>query len=148
MITERDIEKVTAKTLDNKLDGFAVVMETMVDSKFEKFAVLMGASVDSKFERFAVVMETMVDSKFEKFMDRLMPVLSNFATKDDVRELGDRVGCLEESVDGLITVVDGHTKVIEDLRMEYLSMGEQLSRHDRWVYQLADKAGLALAIEA
>ena len=86
-----------------------------------------------------------VAERFNPVFDRMFEV---FATKQDLNELRLDFVALRSTVDTLVTIVDGHTLILEDLRMEYLSMGEQLSRHNRWIYQLADKTHTELSFES
>ena len=62
-----------------------------------------------------------------------------------VRDLTDRVVTLEESVHALTTAIDHLAKAVDDLRIEYSAMAMQLSRHEKWIQQLAEKLGLKLA---
>ena len=68
-----------------------------------------------------------------------------FATKEDVRNIVDRLDTIEPMVRGLLTGVDKLVKAFEELQREYAAMSEQLTRHERWIKQIAKKAGVALA---
>jgi len=74
-------------------------------------------------------------------IQKLMQVL---ATKQDVQDLRDDVASLRESVQGLTTAVDGLVGAIENLRLEYAAISTQLSRHEKWIKQIAEKAGVKL----
>ena len=74
-------------------------------------------------------------------IQKLMQVL---ATKQDVQDLRDDVASLRESVQGLTTAVDGLVGAIENLRLEYAAISTQLSRHEKWIKQIAEKAGVNL----
>jgi hypothetical protein len=87
----------------------------------------------------------MFDQKIDIMIGRMFEI---FATKDDIKDMKIEFIELRHTVDGLVTAVDGHTAVIEDLRMEYMSMGEQLSRHDRWIHQVAGKTQPTLSFES
>lgn len=72
---------------------------------------------------------------------------SVLASKKDVEEIKSDLGDLKELVQGLIVSNDSIAKSISDLRLEYAAIATQLSRHDRWIKQIAEKVGLNLAME-
>ena len=69
------------------------------------------------------------------------------ASKSDVNELKKDVEGLRESIQGMMVSVDNLAKVISDLRLEYAAISTQLTRHERWIKQIAEKVGLNLAME-
>ena len=77
-------------------------------------------------------------------INRLTSVL---ASKKDVEENRSDLGDLKELVQGLIVSSDSIAKSISDLRLEYAAISTQLSRHERWIKQIAEKVGLNLAME-
>jgi len=77
-------------------------------------------------------------------INRLTSVL---ASKKDVEEIRSDLGDLKELVQGLIVSSDSIAKSISDLRLEYAAISTQLSRHERWIKQIAEKVGLNLAME-
>jgi len=44
-----------------------------------------------------------------------------------------------------VTGIDKLVKSFDELSREYAAMSEQLARHERWIKQIADKAGIKLA---
>ena len=72
---------------------------------------------------------------------------SVLASKKDVEEIKSDLGDLKELVQGLIVSSDFIAKSIGDLMLEYAAISTQLSRHDRWIKQIAEKVGLVLATE-
>ena len=76
--------------------------------------------------------------------DKMLLVLSS---KQEVKELKSDIGDLKELVQGLIVGSDAIAKSIGELRLEYAAISTQLSRHDRWIKQIAEKVGLNLAME-
>ena len=72
---------------------------------------------------------------------KLMEVL---ATKDDVREIRQDVSVLRESIQELTVSVDRLAKSVDTLTTEYASIAMQMSRHEKWIQQLADRLGLKL----
>lgn len=64
--------------------------------------------------------------------------------KSDIREIKEDVGSLRESLQGMIVATDNLTKVITDLRTEYAAITYQLKRHEDWIKQIAEKAGVGL----
>ena len=77
-------------------------------------------------------------------INRLTSVL---ASKKDVEEIKNDLGNLKELVQGLIVASDSIAKSIGELTLEYTAISSQLSRHDRWIKQIAEKVGLKLAAE-
>ncbi|MCX6751495.1 MAG: hypothetical protein NT161_01875 [Candidatus Nomurabacteria bacterium] len=72
---------------------------------------------------------------------------SVLASKKDVEEIKSDLGDLKELVQGLIVASDSLIKSMSDLKMEYAAISTQLTRHERWIKQIAEKVGLNLAIE-
>ena len=69
-----------------------------------------------------------------------------FPTKDDVRAIvQEELVEIKTSIKDLITGIDKLVKAFEELRREYAAMKEQLDRHERWIKQIAEKSGVALA---
>ncbi|MBI5798327.1 MAG: hypothetical protein HZB10_00140 [Candidatus Yonathbacteria bacterium] len=66
--------------------------------------------------------------------------------KTDIKEIKEDVAGLRESLQGMIVAVDNLTKVITDLRMEYTAITYQLKRHEDWIKQIAEKAGVNLVL--
>ena len=73
--------------------------------------------------------------------------LKVFATKKDVEEIKSDLGDLKELVQGLLVASDSLLKSMSDLKMEYAAISTQLTRHERWIKQIAEKVGLNLAME-
>lgn len=68
-----------------------------------------------------------------------------FPTKDDVRTVvREEIADTKRSVQDLVTGIDKLVKAWEDLNREYAAMSEQLTRHDRWIKQLAERSGVSL----
>ena len=80
----------------------------------------------------------------DKDINKLTSVL---ASKQDVEEIKNDLAGLKELVQGLIVASDSIVKSIKDLSLEYAAISTQLSRHDRWIKQIAEKVGLHLATE-
>jgi len=98
--------------------------------------------LDEKFQKSAskediVSLQARVDEKFTRAFDV-------FATKDELQELMGRVEQLNDSVHALTNAIDRLVKSVDDLRIEYSAMAMQLTRHEKWIQQLAEKLGLKL----
>jgi predicted nucleic acid-binding Zn-ribbon protein len=78
----------------------------------------------------------------DKDINKLIQVL---ATKDDVRRLEERVGNLEEMMQRVLSALDRLATQFEKLNIEYAAISEQLSRHDRWIREIAKKAKVPLS---
>jgi len=76
-----------------------------------------------------------------KDIDRMVKV---FATKEDIRGVVERLDGLESLMRGLIAGVDKLATSVDKLLLEYAAISEQLTRHERWIKQIAKKAGVAL----
>jgi hypothetical protein len=80
----------------------------------------------------------------EKMADNSLKI---FATKTDIREIKEDLSILKELVQGLIVATDSIAKSVDKLVAEYAAISTQLSRHDRWIKQIAEKVGLHLVTE-
>lgn len=72
---------------------------------------------------------------------------SVLASKKDIEEVKDEMADLKELVQGLIVSTDGVAKAIGNLSLEYAAISTQLSRHELWIKQIAEKVGLKLVTE-
>lgn len=78
-----------------------------------------------------------------KDIDKLVGV---FATRDEVRVIvREEIAEMQKSVRDLVTGIDKLIKSFDELSREYAAMSEQLTRHERWIKQIARKAGVVLA---
>ena len=75
----------------------------------------------------------------------IQKLLEVLATKEDVKEIKGELTDLRETVHELVTAVDKLAKAVDDLRIEYSAMAMQLSRHEKWIQQLAENLGIKLA---
>lgn len=78
------------------------------------------------------------------FQDRMLSVL---ATKQELQEIKSGMADLKELVQGLIVSTDSIAKAIGNLSIEYAAISTQLSRHELWIKQIAEKVGLKLATD-
>jgi hypothetical protein len=93
--------------------------------------------------------DMITDQDIQNIVDRMTDrFLGIFATKEDLKPIRADIARLDARVDDVFDILDMHTGMLEDLRMEYHSMGQQLSRHDRWIHQLGKKTDTMLSIEA
>lgn len=77
----------------------------------------------------------------EEDIKKLLDVL---ATKEDVEELRQDIIGLRETVQALVVSVDKLVKAVSDLKTEYSAIANQMSRHEKWIRQLAEKLNLKL----
>ncbi|MCX6752836.1 MAG: hypothetical protein NTW62_00610 [Candidatus Nomurabacteria bacterium] len=75
-------------------------------------------------------------------IDKLTSVL---ASKNDIQEIKVDLEGLKELVQGLIVSSDSLSKSISEFTVEYAAISNQLSRHDQWIRQIAEKLDLKLA---
>jgi len=104
-------------------------------------------------EDFSELVEYL-DGKFNKVDERF----EKTATKEDVQNLSMRLIHVEEglkevkgevaeltqTVHALVGSIDKLAKAVDDLRIEYSAMTMQVSRHEKWIQQIAEKLGLKL----
>ncbi len=74
----------------------------------------------------------------------IQKLLEVLATKEDIKELKRDVENLKEIVQSLVVSVDKLVKAVSDLKTEYSVIANQLSRHEKWIHQLAEKLGIKL----
>ncbi len=72
---------------------------------------------------------------------------SVLASKNDIEEVKSDMADLKELVQGLIVSTDGIAKAIGNLSIEYAAISTQLTRHELWIKQIAEKVGLKLVTE-
>lgn len=78
----------------------------------------------------------------DKDIDRLMHV---FPTKDDVRSIvREEIADVRDTQRHMLSALDRLASVIEKLNLEYAAISEQLSRHERWIQQIAKQAQVKL----
>jgi predicted nucleic acid-binding Zn-ribbon protein len=87
---------------------------------------------------------TSIRSELKEFKDSTEREF--ISLRSDIKEIKEDVAGLRESLQGMIVAVDNLTKVITDLRMEYVSITYQLKRHEDWIKQIAEKAGVKLVV--
>ena len=78
----------------------------------------------------------------DKDIDRIIAVV---ATKQDVREVGERIDRLEDIQKRILSALDRLATAIEKQNLEYAGISIQLSRHERWIQQIAKQAKVKLA---
>jgi predicted nucleic acid-binding Zn-ribbon protein len=72
---------------------------------------------------------------------------SVLASKTDIQEVKSDMADLKELVQGLIVSTDSISKALSDFRIEYAAISTQLSRHELWIKQIAEKVGLKLSTD-
>jgi hypothetical protein len=81
---------------------------------------------------------TNVDGRFDKLEGDVAEL------KTDVAELKVSVAKLGDDVSRIYSILDGHMSRIETLIQETKVQAHQQERLERWIFQLADKAGVQL----
>lgn len=98
---------------------------------------------DQDIKKLSLILATKSDIKEVKDdLDSKFIIL-----KSDIQNVKKDVEGLRESIQGMMVAVDNLAKVISDLRLEYVAISTQLTRHERWIKQIAEKVGLNLAME-
>ena len=86
-----------------------------------------------------------VDTRFDKLESDVSGLKSDVADlKSDVAELKSDVADLKADVSRIYGILDGHMSRIETLIQETKVQAHQQERLERWIFQLADKAGVQL----
>lgn len=65
-------------------------------------------------------------------------------TKNELSEVKKDTEFLRENMQALLVGMDGIAKNLHELRMEYTGMAMQLTRHEKWIKELAGKIGITL----
>ena len=81
------------------------------------------------------------------FDKKLSPLVADISIlKNDVKELKEDVGAIKEIVQGHSLALDGLAKSFDKLDNEYVSMKNQVNRHETWHHQVAESAGVKLEV--
>lgn len=59
-------------------------------------------------------------------------------------EIRKEFAALRESIQALTIAVDKLAKAVSDLKVEYSAISHQLTRHEKWIQQIAEKVGVSL----
>lgn len=78
----------------------------------------------------------------DKDINRIIAVV---ATRQDVRDLGGRIEKLEDTQKRVLSALDRLATAIEKQNLEYAGISMQLSRHERWIREIAKQAKVKLA---
>jgi soluble cytochrome b562 len=85
---------------------------------------------------------------FQEIKDDTLEIKGDVSfLKRDSKELKSEMADLRELVQGLIVSTDGIAKAIGNLSIEYSAISTQLSRHELWIKQIAEKVGLKLVTD-
>lgn len=101
---------------------------------------------DKDINRLTSVLATKSDVEKTVFASESR-MLSVLASKQELSVLKEDLEDLKELVHGLIVSTDGIAKAINNLSTEYAAISTQLSRHEKWIKEIAEKVGLKLATE-
>ena len=71
----------------------------------------------------------------------------NSFIRNDISEMKNDMADLKELVQGLIVSTDNIAKAISNLSVEYAAIATQLTRHELWIKQIAEKVGLKLSTD-
>lgn len=89
-----------------------------------------------------------VDKRFNKVDERFDKVeMQLFNQGEDIAELKSDMSDVKSKVNHIYNVLDAHMKRIEDILQENQIRDHQQERMERWIFQLADEAGIKLKYE-
>jgi hypothetical protein len=71
-------------------------------------------------------------------------LMKNFGTKADFFDLKQDIEGLREAVQASTLAIDGLSKNIKDLTIEYIAITAKLRRHEEWFQLIAKKVGVDL----
>lgn len=74
----------------------------------------------------------------------LARVVAVVATKEDIAEMREDIAELNEKFDKQLVLLDKLIERVDAMRIEYVAVSMQLSRHEEWIKQIAAKAGIKL----
>ena len=77
----------------------------------------------------------------DKDLNRIVALV---ATKEDIQRIEGRIDRFENTMQRVLSALDRLATAIEKLNIEYAAISEQLSRHDRWIRQIAKQAKVKL----
>ena len=79
--------------------------------------------------------------------DKRFDRIENFVVQDHekITSIEVRLEHIEDILGRIVKGIDTLVTEFQELRREYAAMKEQLERHERWIKQIAQKAGVALA---
>ena len=75
---------------------------------------------------------------------RIQKLVGTLATKQDVQEIREEIADLRKTVQVLSVSVDKFVKIVTDLQQEHAAINMQLTRHEKWIKELAKKTGISL----
>ncbi len=71
-------------------------------------------------------------------------VVAVITTKEDIAEIKETFADLDEKYDRQLVLLDKLVGKVDARRLEHAAVSTQLSRHEGWIKQLAEKAGISL----
>ena len=74
----------------------------------------------------------------------IQKLLEVLATKEDIRDVKENLGSVEDILSNLVTATDRLVGRTEMLNQEYLVLKDRDSRYERWFLQIAEKVGVTL----
>jgi len=97
----------------------------------------------------------MLDDKDIELLSRTLATKQDFAnlslnllSKEEfeivTKEIKDDINDLREQVQALVVAVDKLVGAVSDLKQEYAMASLQMSRHEKWIKQIAEKLGMKL----
>jgi len=137
MLNDEDVNKLTKalnETFATKEDfqGFEKRFESNIND------------VKSELKNDIKKLEIKGAEDISNFESRMISVL---ASKEELKEVRSEIEDLRELIQGLIVSTDNIAKSIGNLSVEYAAITSQLSRHELWIKQIAEKVGLNLVTE-
>jgi archaellum component FlaC len=109
--------------------------QTVTNEELARMIAKGFEGVDDRFKTAPTKDE--MDQRFNRMLDV-------FATKDEMHDVKEGLGALEQNVQNLTISIDRLAKAVDDLRIEYSAIAMQMNRHEKWIQQLAQKLDFKL----
>lgn len=112
-----------------------VILGNLIDERLLPFRTEMN-------ERFTLV-DVRIDAFEEHLNDRFSLIDARFIVLEQaIYDTREDVADLRTSIQSFAVSLDALTKSMSEIRMEYTAINIELSRHEQWIQELADKAGI------
>jgi len=143
MLDDQDIIKLQS-ILATKQDISGLRTELKQDISDSQSTMLLTLASKDELKQEILGLRTELKQDISDSQDKIMSVV---ATRVELQEVRKDMADLKKLVQGLIVSTDKIATAISNLSIEYAAISTQLSRHELWIKQIAEKVGLKLVTE-